>query len=138
MEKFINREVADLFKAYPKNVQAKMYTLRQLIFDTAKKTVDGEIEESIKWGEPSYAVKGGSPIRIDWKSKCPDQFAMYFNCKTKLVDTFREMYGDSLKFEGNRAIILMAQQAIPKNELGHCIQLALTKHKRKNLPLLGA
>ena len=59
-----------------------------------------------EWGEPSYLVKGGSTIRMDWKKANPEQYAMYFHCKTKLVDTFKELYQDVFKFEGNRAIIL--------------------------------
>jgi len=62
---------------------------------------------------------------------------MYFHCKTKLVDTFKELYRDILKFEGNRAIIFDMKDKIPVNELKHSIELSLTYHQRKNLPLLG-
>jgi hypothetical protein len=39
---------------------------------------------------------------MDWKKANPEQYAMYFHCKTKLVDTFKELYRDVFKFEGNR------------------------------------
>ena len=43
--------------------------LRQLIFDVAAKTKDvGQLEETLKWGEPAYLTsesKSGSLIRID-------------------------------------------------------------------------
>jgi hypothetical protein len=113
--------------------------LRQLVFDVAKETDGvGEIEETLKWGEPSYLAKGGSTIRMDWKSKTPDQYALYFHCKTKLVDTFKELYRDKVTFEGNRAIIFDQHDELPIEALKHCIALALTYHQRKDLPLLGA
>ncbi len=139
MKKFSNPEVAAVFSSYPKNMRKYLLHLRQLVFDAASETDGvGEIEETLKWGEPSYLVKGGSTIRMDWKDKNPDQYAVYFNCKSKLVDTFREVYGDKFKFEGNRAIVFSDTDKVPGEALKHCFSLALTYHKIKNLPLLGA
>ena len=115
-----------------------MLFLRQLVFDTASEIEGiGEIEETLKWGEPSYVVKAGSTIRMDWKSANPKQYAMYFHCKTKLVDTFKELYRNKLRFEGNRAIVFDINDEVPFEELKHCISLSLTYHKRKKLPMLG-
>lgn len=77
------------------------------------------------------------PLRIGWKAAIPDQYALYFHCKTRLVETFRELYGDTLRFEGNRAIVFNMQDPLPLEILKHCILLALTYHRRKNKPLLG-
>ena len=65
-------------------------------------------------------------------------YAMYFNCNTSLVDTFKELYGDLFNFEGNRAIVFNETDELVVNELKHCISLALTYHRVKRLPLLGA
>ena len=106
MDKFQAPEVANVFKHYPKSMRQKLMFLRQLVLDTASETeAVGVVEETLKWGEPSYVSKGGSPIRMDWKDKSPHQYAMYFHCKTKLVQTFKELYRDKFKFEGNRAIV---------------------------------
>ncbi|WP_455222731.1 DUF1801 domain-containing protein [Kaarinaea lacus] len=139
MKKFKNSDVAEIFNSYPEHIREKMLLLRQLIFDTATE-IDGldQVDETIKWGEPSYMVNGGSTVRMDWKSSSPSQYAMYFHCKTKLVDTFREIYRDKFKFEGNRAIIFNEHDEIPVEELKHCIAISLTYHRRKSLPLLGA
>jgi hypothetical protein len=138
MKKFKNPVVAEIFDSYPKHIRKKMLFLRQLVFDTASE-IDGigEIEETTKWGEPSYIAKGGSTVRMDWKSKNPSQYAMYFHCKTKLVDTFKELYSNKLKFEGNRAIVFDVSEEVPVDELKHCIALSLTYHSRKKLPMLG-
>ena len=98
----------------------------------------GSLNETLKWGEPSYLASGGSTVRIDWKASAPERYAMYFNCNTKLVDTFREIYSDSLSFEGNRAIVFERTDAVPAAALKHCIALSLQYHKLKHLPLLGA
>lgn len=112
--------------------------IREMILAEAKENGLGEVEETLKWGEPSYLVKGGSTVRYDWKEKSPDQYAIYFNCNTKLVDTFKELYGDKFRFEGNRAIVFGIKDFLHKKELKHCIKLTLTYHKVKHLPMLGA
>ena len=138
MDKFKNPEVAEVFKNYPKYIHEKMMFLRQLVLDTASQSDGvGPLEETLKWGEPSYVTKSGSTIRMDWKSSTSDQYALYFHCKTKLVDTFKELYGDKLKLEGNRAIVFHQNDEILVDEVKHCIFLSLTYHSRKHLPLLG-
>ncbi len=138
MKNILNSDVAAVFNSYPENIRKKMMRLRKLVLDTASETEGvGVIEEALKWGEPSFLSKAGSTIRMDWKEKRPSQYALYFNCKTSLIDTFKELYGDSLKFEGNRAIVFDLNEKIPLDELKHCISIALTYHQRKHLPLLG-
>lgn len=138
MDKIANPEVAEVFKNYPKHMRQKLMFVRQLILDTASEAKDiNTLEETLKWGEPSYITKSGSTIRMDWKQSNPDQYALYFHCKTKLVDTFKELYKDKFKFDGNRAIVFNKSDEIPIDELKHCIFLTLTYHSRKNLPLLG-
>ena len=139
MDNIKNPDVAEVFDNYPEHIRSKLLVLRQLILDTATATEDVKsVEETLKWGEPSYLTKSGSTIRIDWKPSNPDQYAMYFHCRTRLVDTFKELYRDKLKFEGNRAIVFDISDKIPVNELSYCILLSLTYHQRKHLPMLGA
>lgn len=128
--------VDGVFEAYPKPVKAKLLALRRLILDTAKTTQGvGELEEALKWGQPSYLTsksRSGSTIRIDQVKTEAGQFAMYFHCQTNLVETFRELYPE-LNYSGNRAILLNAADKLPEAELRHCVGLALTYHlgKRK-------
>ena len=139
MTKTINPEVAKKFSNYPDSIREKLLLLRQLILDTASEMSSvGEIEETLKWGEPSYITRTGSTIRIDWKASFPEQYAMYFNCKAKLVDTFKELYRDQFHFEGNRAIVFYENEKVPINELKQCIAMALNYHRIKHLPMLGA
>lgn len=130
--------VKTVFKKYPKSVMTQMNYLRELILETASE-IEGldSLQETLKWGEPSYLAKSGSTLRIDWKEKSPDQYAMYFKCTSKLVPTFKAVYKDKFEFEKNRAIVFKLNDKIPKEELKSCIRMALTYHKIKQLPLLG-
>jgi len=131
-------EVETVFSNYPAFVKQQMLDLRKLILDTANKIGEiSSLEETLKWGEPSYISKYGSTIRIDWKTKIPDQYAIYFKCTSKLVPIFKFIYPDIFKFEGNRAIIFQLNEGIPKSELKNCIKAALMYHKVKHLPQLG-
>jgi hypothetical protein len=131
-------EVEQVFNNYPDLVRKKLLFLRSLIIETAKEIDDLEqIEETLKWGEPSYLTKKGSTIRIDWKEKKPDQYAMYFKCTSKLVPTFKAVYADKFRYDGNRAIVFYMHDKIPDVELKNSIKAGLTYHKVKHLPLLG-
>lgn len=139
MDEIENPEVAEVFNMYPKHMRQKLMLLRQLVLDTASEA-EGitTLEETLKWGEPSYVTKGGSTIRMGWKESKPDQYALYFNCNTRLVDTFKERYGNEFRFEGNRAIVFNESDVLPIDEVKHCILLSLTYHSRKHLLMLGA
>ncbi len=133
--KFDNLEVEAVFNTYDTEVGKKLLGLRQLIFVTAAQTKGvGELEETLKWGQPSYLTSGpksGSTIRIDAIKSAPDRYAMYFHCQTRLVETFREVYPHVLTYEGNRAIVFNVNRKIPEQPLQHCIALALTYHLNK-------
>jgi hypothetical protein len=107
-------------------------SLRQPFFDVASSTEGvGKLEETLKWGDPSFLTsetKSGSMIRINWKGKKRNQYAMYFLCQKNLVKTFKKRYPTKLRFEGNQAIIFGIDEQIPIKDLRQCILLALT-HK---------
>lgn len=126
-------KVREQFDSYPRAVREKLMVLRRLIFDTAQ-SLDGvgEIEETLKWGQPSYLTpsKSGSTIRID-RLRDNDGYAMYFHCRTDLVATFRELYPTQMTYGGNRSIVFSAADKIPAKALSHCVGLALTYHARQ-------
>ncbi|MCZ2722544.1 DUF1801 domain-containing protein [Marinomonas sp. 15G1-11] len=131
-------QVKQKFDRYPEGVVLSLMKLRDEIFTVVKEESIEGFKETIKWGEPSYIAKYGSTLRFDWKPKQPDQYCLYFNCNTRLVKTFKEVYSNELTFAGNRAIILRFNDAIPWPVLRHCISMSLRYHQLKHLPLLGA
>ena len=129
---FADPAVEAIFQAYPGAVRKRLLALRRLILDTAENTAGiGRIEETLKWGQPSYLTnpKSGSTIRIDQVP--PGGYALYVHCQTNLVATFRELYPTELAYGGNRSILLDADRDPPEAVLRHCIALALTYHSRK-------
>ena len=137
MELNSNPEVAAVFSKYPDSVRDKMLNLRRLVLEVAEEIGMSSLEETLKWGEPSFLAKKGSTIRMDWKAKSPDQYAMYFKCTSKLVPSFRLAYDEVFDYEGNRAIVFKMDEEIPETELKNCIKAALTYHQVKQLPMLG-
>lgn len=138
MQLLTDPRVNERFAGYPDHVRPKMEALKQLVIDTAGQTegVD-QLEVTLKWNEPSFVTRHGSTVRMDWKPKTPDRYALYFQCTTSLVDTFKALHNDTLQFEGNRAIVLPLEGELPEHTLRDCIAKALRYHKLKHLPLLG-
>lgn len=131
-------KVNQVFANYPDIVRDKMQFLRELVIKTAEETEGiGELEETLKWGEPSFVTKGGSTLRMDWKVRTPNQYAMYFQCTSRLVGTFRMVFSHKFQYEGNRAIVFQLNQSIPVLELQACVKACLTYHNVKHLMTLG-
>ena len=130
-----NPKVAAVFDAYPNHLREKLLHLRRLILETAAETEGvGELEEALRWGQPSYLTtksKCGSMIRIDRVKNRDDQYAIYVHCQTTLIETFRELYPGVLIYDGKRAILFDVADKIPVDILRHCISLALTYHSQK-------
>ena len=139
---FQDPAVEAAFQAYPEPVRSRLLGLRDLILETAAGDPDiGPLEEALRWGQPSYlttASKTGTTLRIDQVKDAPSRYALYFNCKTDLAATYRDLYGEALEIGGQRSILLDAGEPPPDQPLRHCIALALTYHRRKRATLKRA
>jgi hypothetical protein len=128
------------FDSYPKRARTKLLELRELLLETATATDGvGEIEETLKWGEPAYVTKNksGSTVRMDWKQKAPDHYALYFHCQTTLVETFRTLFPNDFRFEGNRALLFAIDAPLPRDAVSMCLARALTYHLKGGSQLDG-
>jgi len=125
------REVSRAFDTFPEPIRRRLLDVRKLIFAIA--TADGAVgrlTETLKWGEPAYLTDetgSGSTIRLG-RLKDSDHAAILFNCKTTLVDTFRERFPDQFEYRQTRALLLPVAGKLPKQELSVCLSLALTYH----------
>ena len=51
--------VSEVFDQYPSHIQPKMAALRRLVLESAEELSLDYLEETLKWGEPSYLAKKG-------------------------------------------------------------------------------
>jgi hypothetical protein len=134
----VDPKVSEKFDAYPLEVRPKMLALRDLVLETAADLPSvNQLEETLKWGEPSYIAPKGSTLRMDWKEKNPNHYALYFKCTSKLIPTIKEIFGNTFSYEKDRAILLNMDEKLPQKALKTCIGFALRYHELKSKPLLG-
>lgn len=123
-------EVSAVFAGYPVTARARLKAARALIFEMAQRTGAGPLTEALKWGEPAYltlSTGAGSTIRLG-RLKGSGAPAAFFICSTGLVGDFHQQFGNALRCEGNRAVLL--DDAEPE-ALAICLARALTYHRDK-------
>ncbi len=127
-------QTQSVFDDLPKAMATRLLALRALVLETAaENSAIGPLEETLKWGEPAYltsATKSGTTIRINRHKKSDNHYAMYVHCQTDLVERYKQLYGDILKFEGTRAVVFDVDQDVPTEAVKHCLAMALTYHLR--------
>lgn len=107
------------------NVRPALVRLRGLIYDVVG-TVPGagDVTETLKWGQPSYTVSTGTPLRLGvTKAGVP---ALFVHCQTRVVSEARAHLAADLEFEGNRAILVPQDTAFPEAALRQVIHAALS------------
>ncbi|MCX8569994.1 MULTISPECIES: DUF1801 domain-containing protein [Hyphomicrobiales] len=133
------KPILEALSRHPETVRTRLLDIRDLIFEVAAETEGvGTLTETLKWGEPAYLTQAsgsGSTVRLGATRSLPGRCAVFFNCNTTLVETFRSHLGGELEFEGNRAVIVPADAAIPEAALAFCLRAALTYHQRKGAGL---
>ncbi|MGO4831008.1 DUF1801 domain-containing protein [Rhizobiaceae sp. 2RAB30] len=133
----LSEAVAGAFARYPAPVRAQLLDIREMIFVVARETEGvGTLTEAVKWGEPAYLTeesRSGTTIRLGVSRLAPQNAAIFFNCKTTLVETFRTHFGEVFDFEANRALILPSSAQLPEEPLVLCLRAALTYHRQKRV-----
>ena len=139
---YANDDVAAVFEQFDHRIRPGLLALRELVLSVAEQYANNRseianVEETLKWGQPSYLTQTGSTLRLGGVTGKADYYALYFHCQTKLIPTFKELFPDLFTFSGNRAIIFHHDDEIPQTELRDCITAALSYHSVKHLPHLG-
>ena len=129
---FSSEAVSETFSHHPAAMREKLLELRSHIFAVAGETDGvGQLEETLKWNEAAYLThkpKSGTTIRINAHKGSDTEIGLYVPCQTDLIDRYRTLYADCLKFEGNRAIVFDSRKPFPVEPVRHCIAMALTYH----------
>lgn len=131
----VPQAVAQALGQQPEPVRRRLFLVRDLIFAVASETEGvGPLTETLKWGEPAYLTeisKSGTTIRLGASKSAPGQCAIFVNCQTTLIDTFRAHFADDFTFEGNRALLFPATGDFRPQPLALCLRAALTYHRQK-------
>lgn len=138
----IPANVKAVYDGWPAAARQRGLRLRSLIQQVAEqirrdRSIAAPLEETLKWSQPAYLLKTGSTLRLGYDERKPDLLSIYFNCNTKLISTFRELFGDDLALEGNRELQIPVEGEWPERVVEECLRKALEYHKLKHLPLLG-
>ena len=127
-------EVDAILHTYPTKARTRLKQVRRLIYQVARETPEvGTLTETTKWSEPAYLTeqtKAGVTLRMAWKAKRPDEYALFVNCQSGVLDTLRTI-NPELVCEGNRAIWFDLNQPCPEDDIRLCAQIALTWHANK-------
>ena len=128
----LNPDVEATVATWPKAAQTKFAEIRRRIRLEAAQTPEvGPLTETIKWGEPSWlteATKSGTTIRVAWKPARADKIGVFVSCQTSIIETLREVYGDTLSYDGARGLLISLEAPVPENGLTHLIRLAQSYH----------
>jgi hypothetical protein len=129
------QDVQAAFDTFPPEVRHRLAEIRAMIFSLAASDPRvGAITETLKWGEPAYLTEAsgsGSTVRLGSARGESDRAAVYFICRTTLVDEFRGRFGDVFQYEGTRAVLLPAGGEIALEPLEILLSRALTYRLRK-------
>ena len=132
------QDVQAAFDAFPQKVRHRLGEIREMIFGVAAEDPRiGALTETLKWGEPAYLTEvtgSGSTIRLGWPRGEPGHAAIYFICRTTLVDSFRERFGGDYRYAGTRAVLLPATGDVDHASLRHMLAMALTYHLQPRRP----
>jgi len=124
-------DVAAAFNNMPIDVAKKLHKIRQMIYEIASSSPDvGEVEECLKWGEPSYLThhpKSGTSIRLAWKEKT-GTYGIYVPCQTRLIEDFKMISGDQIRFDKTRGLLFEETTNFPKDLVASFLKQALTYH----------
>lgn len=117
----------------PPDARNALFSLRDIIRAAAEASGTAPLEESLKWGQPSFAPtkRKGTPIRLSWSQKAPDRVEMLVHCQTTLVEAWRHKFGDLFAYSGTRAVHIPLGAPLPEEALHIMAVMALTYHLRK-------
>ena len=130
MDQIQPTNVKSAFEAFDPKARSALHHLRSLILKVAAENPRiGPIEETLKWGTPSYLpsqTKSGTTLRLGQPKN--GGFAIYTHCQTTLIGDFQSQFPSEFTYEGNRAIVFQTETDIKSDLMEMFISNALTYH----------
>lgn len=114
--------------------QNALWSCRAVFHDIAAQNALGPLDETLKWGKPSWRPKRprtGSTLRMDWQPNAPHRLSLFVDCKTDLAARMADLYADVLTNDGRRAMGLALTAPLPEQAIAHLAQMTFTYHLKK-------
>ncbi|PIE12122.1 MAG: hypothetical protein CSA72_03160 [Rhodobacterales bacterium] len=111
----------DIIHQYRPQTRERAIALRGMIHACAAQ-LGADVAESVKWGQPSFAVPKGTPIRL---GQTEAGLAIYTHCQTRVMSDLAARFAN-LPIEGNRALHLADAEPLPMEPVAWLIRRALT------------
>lgn len=117
--------VKGIIAAFPESTRLIAQELRSLVLEVADSLPEiDRLEETLKWGQPSYSSSVGTPLRIG-AHKSGD-CAIFTHCQSSVIGDFAAIHGDAFCIDGNRAVVFRAGEDLQPDLLRGFITHALT------------
>lgn len=114
--------------------QKQLMACRTLFHDVAAEANTGRLDETLKWGQPSWRpVKPhtGATLRMDWDAGTPGRLSFYVDCKTDLAARMRDIYPDLPLNDGQRHLGIDLDHPFPDQAIRHLAEMTFTYHRAK-------
>ena len=99
--------------------------MRNLILQTADSLPEiGPVEEALRWGQPSYISRKGTPLRLGVPKSA--RFGLFVHCQSRVIPNYLEHYPAWDRVEGTRALLFDHPNQIEPLRHGWLIRHALT------------
>jgi hypothetical protein len=106
-----------------------MPEVAQVLRDLIAIQSDGlEVQECLRWGQPTYIAPKGSMLRIGMVKS--GDVAIFAHCQTTIISDFAGQFGADFQIEGNRAVVFENTTDIQPEKLRLMINHAL-RYKEK-------
>ncbi|MFT6674686.1 MAG: hypothetical protein ACJAVM_000869 [Sulfitobacter sp.] len=127
-----------LIAKWPGPAQQGLWACRAIFHDVAAQAGIGVLEESLKWGQPSWRPqrpRTGSTLRISWDAATPQILPLFVDCKTDLAARMQTLYPDLAANDGRRRIGFDLHGALPAQAIAHLAQMTFCYHLKR--PAIG-
>ncbi|MGJ5618676.1 hypothetical protein [Sulfitobacter sp. MF3-043] len=114
--------------------QRTLWQCRAMFHGVAEKAGAGPLDETLKWGQPSWRPmkpRTGSTLRIDWTPKFPNRLSLYVDCKTDLAARMQTLYPDLPENDGQRHLAVALDVPLPEHAIAHLAEMTFTYHRAK-------
>ena len=121
---FPNDKVPAALEMFPAAERDALLKLRELIFKVASEMPEvGQVEESLKWEQPSYVTKVGTPIRLGVAKD--GGFAVFTHCQSRVIPEFKSLFPDDFRYDGTRGVLFGPSDTVDYSKLRMLIRNAL-------------